>query len=129
MLNSGIDAKKGKVMKEELVKHIITKFSNRFHIRELSNKNLPDLILYDKHYYDPIFDMFILELEDELLDRLLDWRISIRNESINHYIILPENKIDNAKKYINLVAENIKLATYNNENIIKFYWLFQYNDI
>ena len=58
-------------MKEELVKHIITKFSSRFHIRELSNKNLPDLILYDRHYYDPIFDMFILELEDELLDRLL----------------------------------------------------------
>ena len=108
-------------MKEELVKHITTKFSSRFHIRELFNKNLPDLILYDRHYYDPIFDMFILELEDELLDRLLDWRISLRDESINHYIILPENKIDNAKKYINLVAENIKIATYNNENIIKFY--------
>lgn len=110
-------------MKEKVVNYITRKFNDRFNIKELSNKNLPDILLYEKNYNEIIFDMFILEPNDEILDKLVNWKKALTDKSRNHYIILPENKLSEAKKYINLISEDIKLATYskNRKNLIKFY--------
>ena len=81
-------------MKEKVVNYIIKNFNDRFNIRQVSNPYLPDLCLYEKSYNEIIFDMFILEPNDEVLDKLVDWKKALTDISINHYIILPENKLD-----------------------------------
>lgn len=110
-------------MKEKIVNYITKDFSDRFNIRQVSGSYLPGLILYEKIYNEIIFDMFILEPNEEVLDKLVDWKKALTDKSINHYIILPENKLSEAKKYIVLVSEDIKIATYskNRKNFIKFY--------
>lgn len=110
-------------MKEKIANYITREFSDRFNIKQVSNPHLPDLILYEKNYNEIIFDMFILEPNDEILDQLVNWKKALTDKSRNHYIILPENKLSEAKKYINLVSEDIKIATYNKDrkNLIKFY--------
>ena len=110
-------------MKEKVVNYITKNFSDRFNIRQVSDPHLPDLVLYEKNYNEIIFDMFILEPNDEVLDKLVDWKKALTDISINHYIILPENKLDKVKKYIGLISEDIKVATYNKnrKNLIKFY--------
>lgn len=110
-------------MKEKVVNYITKKFSDRFNIRQVSGPHLPDLFLYEKSYNEIIFSMFILEPNDKVLDKLSYWAGFLRKESIKHYIVLPENKLSEVKKYIGLISEDIKIATYNQnrKNLIKFY--------
>lgn len=110
-------------MKEKVVNYITKKFSDRFNIRQISDPHLPDLCLYEKNYNEIIFSMFILEPNDEVLDKLSYWAGFLRKEDMKHYIVLPENKLSELKKYIGLISEDIKIATYNQnrKNIIKFY--------
>lgn len=61
-------------MKEKVVNYITKNFSDRFNIRQVSDPHLPDLVLYEKNYNEIIFDMFILEPNDEVLDKLVDWK-------------------------------------------------------
>ena len=50
----------------------------------------------------------------------MDWRFFLRDIPRNHYIILPENRANETRKYIDLISENIRLATYNNKNEVEF---------
>ena len=100
-------------MKEKVVNYITRKFNDRFNIRQVSNLYRPDLVLYEKNFNEAIFDMFILQPNDEILDKLVNWKKALTDKSRNHYIILPENKLSELKKYIGLISEDIKIATYN----------------
>ena len=102
-------------MKEELIKNIKAKHGDRFNIRENSNKNLPDLILHEKIYDEPIFNIFILLPDDEVLDRLKDWKKALNYKSIKHYIYSPENKEVEVIRYVSLMPENILVSIYNNK--------------
>lgn len=61
-------------MKEELIKNISKQVGNKFNINKISDNNRPDLILREKLYDEEIFDIFILEPDDIVLDKLMDWR-------------------------------------------------------
>ena len=99
-------------MKEELIKNISKQVGNKFNINKISDNTRPDLILREKLYDEEIFDIFILEPDDIVLDKLMDWRFFLRD--------IPENKANETRKYINLISENIRLATYNNKNEVEF---------
>lgn len=107
-------------MKEELIKNISKQVGNKFNINKISDNTRPDLILREKLYDEEIFDIFILEPDDIVLDKLMDWKFFLRDIPRNHYIILPENRANETRKYIDLISENIRLATYNNKNEVEF---------
>lgn len=65
-------------MKQEIIENIIEKYYTGFEITDYNVKELPDLILGIKTYNEPIFNIFILELEDDVLKRLVDWSRYIR---------------------------------------------------
>lgn len=46
-------------MKEELIKNLKAKYGDRFNISENRNKKLSDLVLHEKAYDEPIFNIYI----------------------------------------------------------------------
>lgn len=81
---------------------------------------MPDLILGIKTYNELIFNIFILELEDDVLKRLVDWSRYIRMTSRKNYILYPKNKEDEVKKYVGLMSGEISIETYNDKNEVEF---------
>ncbi len=104
-------------MKEELIENIIMNYGDRFKIREYTVKELPDLVLHNRIYDNPMFNIFILELKDNVLDRLVDWSKYIRITSEISYILSPKNKEDEVRKYVNLMSGNILVKTYNKNEV------------
>lgn len=107
-------------MKQEIIENMIEKYYTGFEITDYSVKELPDLILSTKAYNEPIFNIFILELEDDVLKRLVDWSRYIRMTSRKNYILCPENKEDEVKKYVGLMSGEISIKTYNDKNEAEF---------
>ena len=87
---------------------------------EVKELELPDLILGIKTYNEPIFNIFILELEDDVLKRLVDWSRYIRMTPQKNYILCPKNKEDEVKKYVGLMSGEISIKTYNDKNEAEF---------
>lgn len=81
---------------------------------------MPDLILSTKTYNEPIFNIFILELEDDVLKRLVDWSGYIRMTPQVNFILCPKNKEDEVKKYVGLMTGEILVRTYNDKNEVEF---------
>lgn len=102
-------------MKEELIKNLKAKYGDRFNISENRNKKLSDLIFHEKTYDEPIFNIYILLPDDKVLDRLKDWKETLNNEYIKHYIFSPENKEGEVIRYVSLMSENIFVSIYNNK--------------
>ena len=96
------------------------KYYTGFEITDYNVKELPDLILGIKTYNELIFNIFILELEDDVLKRLVDWSRYIRMTSRKNYILYPKNKEDEVKKYVGLMSGEISIETYNDKNEVEF---------
>lgn len=107
-------------MKQEVIEDIIEKYYTGFKITDYNVKELPDLILSIKTYNEPIFNIFILELEDDVLERLVDWSRYIRTTPQMNYILCPKNKEDEVKKYVGLMTGEILVRTYNDKNEVEF---------
>ena len=105
-------------MKQEIIENIIEKYYIGFKITNYNVKELPDLILSIKAYNEPIFNIFILELEDDVLKRLVDWSRYIRTTSRKNYILCPKNKED--EKYVGLMSGEISIEIYNDKNEVEF---------
>lgn len=115
-----IGVKPIKILLEEIIENIIEKYYTGFEITDYNVKELPDLILGIKAYNEPIFNIFILELEDDVLKRLVDWSRYIRTTSRKNYILCPKNKEDEVKKYVGLMSGEISIETYNDKNEVEF---------
>lgn len=107
-------------MKQEIIENIIEKYYTGFEITDYNVKELPDLILGIKTYNEPIFNIFILELEDDVLKRLVDWSRYIKMTPQKNYILCPKNKEDEVKKYVSLMSGEISIETYNDKNEVEF---------
>ena len=107
-------------MKQEIIENIIEKYYTGFEITDYNVKELPVLILGIKTYNEPIFNIFILELEDDVLKRLVDWSRYIRMTPQKNYILCPKNKEDEVKKYVGLMSGEISIKTYNDKNEAEF---------
>lgn len=106
-------------MKQEIIENIIEKYYTGFEITDYNVKELPDLILGIKTYNEPIFNIFILELEDDVLKRLVDWSRYIRMTPQKNYILCPKNKEDEVKKYVGLMSGEISIKTYSDKNEVE----------
>lgn len=107
-------------MKQEIIENIIEKYYTGFEITDYDVKELPDLLLSIKACNEPIFNIFILELEDDVLKRLADWSRYIRMTSRKNCILCPKNKEDEVKKYVGLMSGEISIKTYNDKNEVEF---------
>lgn len=107
-------------MKQEIIENIIEKYYTGFEITDYNVKELPNLILSIKTYNEPIFNIFILELEDDVLKRLVDWSRYIRTTPRKNYILCPKDKEDEVKKYVGLMTGEILVRTYDDKNEVEF---------
>lgn len=101
-------------LKSSIIKLVKQKFSDRFKIidKPYSSKALPNIILTDKKYDEPIFDMFILEPMEDPSEKLKGWKAYINKSSEKHYILVPEDKFEIVKNLVDLMSENIFVAKY-----------------
>lgn len=101
-------------LKSSIIKLVTQKFSDRFKIidKPYSSKALPNIILTDKKYDEPIFDMFILEPMEDPGEKLKGWKTYINKSSEKHYILVPEDKFETVKSLVDLMSENILVAKY-----------------
>ena len=113
-------AKKKTTFKDKIISAVSQKFGDRFKIEgKPYSKVLPNIILSYKIYNDPIFSMFILEPNDNVLEKLDEWKGYITNprNSEKFYILTPVDKNDEVSKMSSLVSDNIIIAQYSiNEN-------------
>ena len=106
-------AKEKYSIREKIFKNVKQKFSERFNVEEKPySESSPDIVLYDKTYGEAIFDMFIIEPNDQALVKLDGWKKYLNNRPEKHYIITPKDKADEVKIYSNLISEDIAIATY-----------------
>lgn len=101
-------------LKSSIIKLVTQKFSDRFKIIEepCSSKALPNIILTDKKYDEPIFDMFILEPMEDPGEKLKGWKTYINKSSEKHYILVPKDKFEIVESLVDLMSGNILVAKY-----------------
>lgn len=108
-------SKNGK-FKKKIIAVVKTKFGSRFNIEEKPfAKVSPNIILSEKVYNDPIFDMFILEPKEDIVEKLKDWKPYINKSSEKHYILVSDENVDQVSEMIELVFEDISIAIYKKD--------------
>ena len=73
----------------------------------------------EQYFSINIFKATVEEIKNihysKVLDRLKDWKETLNNEYIKHYIFSPENKEGEVIRYVSLMPENILVSIYNNK--------------
>ncbi|GEM_PF-2404328 len=110
--------------RQKVIQYIISTLSNRFNVVDntIADKKIvagqfPDVLIFPKNSTADRDLLFIMKIENggELIDSLPQWK-ELATAPITFYIVVPNVKIDDAKKLANATGVKAKFASYQIDN-------------
>ena len=119
-------------IRQKVIQHITETLSDRFQVvdntgpeKKIIAGQFPDVLIFKKEPPNNTDPLFILKIEngEDLVDSVSQWKELGSDPSV-FYIVLPEDKLDEAKKLVSATGVRAKFAWYkvHEKNVTRIHY-------